>query len=56
MGDAPTDGQAAQAAGMASVGVTWGAHPMEQLQTDFDAIASTPEELAEELSLMLTGI
>jgi pyrophosphatase PpaX len=47
VGDAPSDLQAARAAGVAAVGVTWGAFPYEGLASERpDAIATTPAELS----------
>jgi beta-phosphoglucomutase-like phosphatase (HAD superfamily) len=36
IGDSPTDGQAAKAAGMRSIGVTWGSHPSQSVESAFD--------------------
>lgn len=44
IGDSPSDGVAAKAAGMISVAVTWGAHGPANLQ-EFDHICHTVEEL-----------
>jgi pyrophosphatase PpaX len=47
VGDAASDVQAARAAGIAAVGVTWGAFDYEGLAVERpDAIATTPAELA----------
>jgi HAD superfamily hydrolase (TIGR01509 family) len=50
IGDSPSDGLAAQAAGMAAIGVTWGAHSAESLQQQaphsFSHICHTVDELA----------
>ena len=47
VGDAPSDLQAARAAGVAAVGVTWGAFDYAGLASENpDAIATTPAELA----------
>ena len=47
VGDAASDLQAARAAGIAAVGVTWGAADHDGLAVEHpDAIASTPAELA----------
>jgi pyrophosphatase PpaX len=47
VGDAPTDLQSARAAGVAAIGVTWGAFSRAGLAGERpDAIASTPAELA----------
>lgn len=45
IGDSPSDGMAAKAAGMISIGVTWGAHSAEKLEPHFSHICSTVEEL-----------
>jgi len=45
IGDSPTDGQAAAAAGMPSVGVTWGSHPVESVTKAFTYTAFTVAEL-----------
>jgi pyrophosphatase PpaX len=47
VGDAPSDLQAARAAGVAAIGVTWGACPREALAAEEpDAVVDTPAELA----------
>jgi pyrophosphatase PpaX len=47
IGDAASDLQAARAAGVAAVGVTWGAYDYDGLAAERpDAIATTPAELA----------
>lgn len=45
IGDAPTDGQAASAAGMTGIGVTWGSHSSEQLSPAFDKLVHSVTEL-----------
>ena len=51
VGDAPSDLQAARAAGVAAVGVTWGAFDYDGLALERpDGIATTPAELARILS------
>jgi len=45
IGDSPTDGQAATAAGIRSIGVTWGSHPVETVVPAFTHTAHTVEEL-----------
>lgn len=45
IGDGPTDGKAATAAGMKSIGVTWGSHSTEVLQPHFTYLVSSIEEL-----------
>eukprot|EP00594_Rhizosolenia_setigera_P001113 CAMPEP_0178946628 /NCGR_PEP_ID=MMETSP0789-20121207/4393_1 /TAXON_ID=3005 /ORGANISM="Rhizosolenia setigera, Strain CCMP 1694" /LENGTH=259 /DNA_ID=CAMNT_0020626645 /DNA_START=169 /DNA_END=948 /DNA_ORIENTATION=+ len=46
IGDSPSDGKAADAAGMSSIGVTWGSNSKEQLmEAPFLHICNTVEEL-----------
>jgi HAD superfamily hydrolase (TIGR01509 family) len=45
IGDSPSDGEAAKAAGMSSIGVGWGAHPMDRLSPSFDATANSVDQL-----------
>lgn len=45
VGDSPTDGQAAAAAGMPSIGVTWGSHPAENVRKAFTYTVDTVAEL-----------
>mmetsp|Transcript_43416 Transcript_43416/g.71930 ORF Transcript_43416/g.71930 Transcript_43416/m.71930 type:complete len:278 (+) Transcript_43416:59-892(+) len=45
IGDAPTDGQAARAAGMQCVGVTWGSYSLGHIRPNFDHIAHNQAEL-----------
>jgi phosphoglycolate phosphatase-like HAD superfamily hydrolase len=47
VGDAPFDVKAAKAAGLFSIGVTWGGiHARERLEAEApDALVDTPEEL-----------
>eukprot|EP00537_Pseudo-nitzschia_pungens_P017011 CAMPEP_0172401824 /NCGR_PEP_ID=MMETSP1061-20121228/52025_1 /TAXON_ID=37318 /ORGANISM="Pseudo-nitzschia pungens, Strain cf. pungens" /LENGTH=258 /DNA_ID=CAMNT_0013135589 /DNA_START=96 /DNA_END=872 /DNA_ORIENTATION=- len=52
IGDSPSDALAADAAGMPSIGVTWGSHSEESLRkAPFTFYASTPDELCTLLSL-----
>ena len=53
IGDSPSDGKAAKAAGMRSVGVLWGANSREQLEGEFDALAADVPALAGALRAML---
>lgn len=46
IGDSPSDGMAAQAAGMTAIGVTWGAHSAEALRPHMSYLCHTVEELA----------
>jgi len=53
IGDSPSDAVAADAAGMPSIGVTWGSHSEESLrQAPFTFYASTPNELCRLLNLL----
>jgi len=53
IGDSPSDAIAATAAGMPSIGVTWGSHSVESLQkAPFTYYASTPNELCRLLNLL----
>ncbi len=45
IGDSPSDGQAATAAGMQSIGVTWGSHSVDKIKPAFTYIAYTINEL-----------
>lgn len=45
IGDGPTDGEAAAAAGMKSIGVTWGSHVLEKLVPSFTHIAHSIDDL-----------
>jgi pyrophosphatase PpaX len=47
VGDSPSDGIAARAAGMMSVGVSWGAHDRDALAAEgrFDAVVMDAREL-----------
>lgn len=46
VGDSPSDGVSAHAAGMKAIGVLWGSHPEESLrQAPFDYLCSSMEEL-----------
>jgi phosphoglycolate phosphatase-like HAD superfamily hydrolase len=46
VGDSPVDLGAARAAGMAAIGVTWGTHTRQELETyGFDALVDHPREL-----------
>jgi HAD superfamily hydrolase (TIGR01509 family) len=45
IGDSPSDGDAARAAGMRSIGVTWGSHSPDTLAPNFDVVVSSVEEL-----------
>ena len=46
IGDSPSDGQAAKAAGMPGIGVTWGAHAEAKLAPHFSQICRSVDELA----------
>jgi phosphoglycolate phosphatase-like HAD superfamily hydrolase len=45
IGDAPSDGQAAAAAGMTSIGVTWGSFPVKAMTPAFDVLVDTVADL-----------
>lgn len=45
IGDSPTDGMAASAAGIYSIGVSWGKNSFNDLKEYFDAVVSTTNEL-----------
>ena len=45
VGDSPSDGQAAEAAGMRGVGVTWGSHPVYTVVPAFTQTVYSVEEL-----------
>eukprot|EP01035_Chromulina_nebulosa_P020097 gene20097-26094_t len=49
IGDSPTDGQAALASGMRSIGVTWGSHSIETIKPKFDKIVTTVDDLVIEI-------
>lgn len=46
VGDSPSDGHAAAAAGMPSVGVTWGSHPEETVTPAFTYTVQDTTELS----------
>eukprot|EP01031_Cornospumella_fuschlensis_P029290 gene29289-35362_t len=45
IGDSPTDGQAAKAANMYSIGVTWGSYSRERIVGEFDQVVENMAEL-----------
>lgn len=53
VGDSPSDGAAAAAAGMRSVGVSYGSHSLAAITGQFDEIAHTPAELEAALLRLL---
>ena len=53
VGDSPSDGQAAKNAGMPSVGVTWGSHPIETVEPAFTYTVHNTESLGFILSEIL---
>jgi len=53
IGDSPSDGQAATAADMFSIGVTWGSHPVDTVQPAFSKTVFSISELE---SLLLSFI
>lgn len=56
VGDSPTDGQAAAAAGMPSIGVTWGSHPAENVRKAFTYTVDTVDDLQSVLIKLLSTI
>lgn len=50
IGDSPTDGQAGRAAGMHSIGVTWGSHAESKITPHFATIVKTVSALEKELN------
>jgi phosphoglycolate phosphatase-like HAD superfamily hydrolase len=56
VGDAPTDGQAAKAAGYrCAIGVTWGSHPAHTVRPAFDHTVGSVKELDTLLRQLLAG-
>jgi phosphoglycolate phosphatase-like HAD superfamily hydrolase len=55
IGDSPTDGQAAAAAGMHAIGVSWGSHPLSSLQKAFPIVAHKVPELQEHIAAFLSS-
>ena len=53
IGDSPSDGQAASNAGMPSVGVTWGSHPIETVRPAFTHMVHDTDALGLLLMQML---
>ena len=49
VGDSPSDGEAARAAGMRSIGVTWGSHEEGKIRRKFDVLCRDVGELKEKL-------
>jgi HAD superfamily hydrolase (TIGR01509 family) len=45
IGDSPTDGKAAKAAGMLGIGVSWGSNAKDKLVGEFDHVVDTVAEL-----------
>jgi phosphoglycolate phosphatase-like HAD superfamily hydrolase len=54
VGDSPTDAQAAAAAGIYSVGVTWGSHAADHVRAAFDETAESVEQLGSILEAFIT--
>ena len=54
VGDSPSDGTAAQNAGMKSIGVLWGANPQSKLEGHFDVLVTDVPSLIVELRNMLS--
>lgn len=53
VGDSPSDGRAAAAAGMKSIGVAYGSHSLHSISPCFDEIVHTPQELEASLWRLL---
>ena len=53
VGDAPSDGRAARAAGMKSIGVLWGANDEAALAPHFDELVSEVSALADAIRRLL---
>jgi HAD superfamily hydrolase (TIGR01509 family) len=45
IGDSPTDGLAAKAACMKSIGVSWGSHSISKIEPHFEVVAHTVDDL-----------
>jgi phosphoglycolate phosphatase-like HAD superfamily hydrolase len=45
IGDSPSDGKAGKAAGMVSIGVSWGSNSREKLEPSFDYVTDTVSQL-----------
>jgi len=56
IGDSPTDGQAATAAGMLGIGVTWGSHSAESVAKSFKIVVHTIQELQDVIITQLKEI
>jgi phosphoglycolate phosphatase-like HAD superfamily hydrolase len=56
IGDSPTDGQAAYAAGMSSIGVTWGSHSKEKVNANFEASVHTVVELKAAIQTFIASL
>ena len=54
VGDSPSDGKAAKAAGMRSIGVLWGANPEAKLRGHFDHLVPDVEALRRVLGELLS--
>ena len=54
IGDSPSDGAAAYAAGMKSIGVTWGSHPKSTVSTAFTYTADTMSDLEQYINKFLS--
>jgi phosphoglycolate phosphatase-like HAD superfamily hydrolase len=55
IGDSPTDGQAAAAAGMHAIGVSWGSHPLSSLEKAFPIVAHEVSQLRGHIADFLTS-
>jgi HAD superfamily hydrolase (TIGR01549 family) len=56
IGDSPTDGQAAKAAGMHSIGVTWGSHSKERVLLNFVETVDSVQELQVAIQTFISSL
>lgn len=56
IGDSPTDGLAASAAGMKGIGVTWGSHPFDIIENKFDLIVSNIDDLQQVIDSFIQSL
>jgi phosphoglycolate phosphatase-like HAD superfamily hydrolase len=54
IGDAPTDGQAGKAAGMQTIGVTWGSFPKDRVVGSFDHVVHDINGLKDKIEYCLS--
>ena len=56
IGDSPSDGKAAAACSMKSIGVSWGSHSIETITPHFDIITTSVSQLRQEVDNFINGI